>query len=176
MVSLAVRGTILVAMLAWAAAEWLRLSRPLHWREARALWTAGALLAVSHMAAALHLVYHWDHEAALAATAEQTAAVTGLAWSVGLYVNYLFIALWVWDACVWWMSPDAYRARSRRHANVLRAVFLFMFANGGIIFARGLGRSLGIVAVAAVLWAWLAHASAGREAGAARPQPPGART
>jgi len=154
---LAVRGTIALATTAWAGAEWTRLALRNRWRTARVLWTAGAVLAATHMLAAFHYVHAWDHRAALAATARQTAALTGLDWGGGLYVNYAFVGLWLWDAAEWWRNPDKYARRTRKSRELLLAVFLFMFINGGIVFAQGPARALGCAAVGAVLWAFARH-------------------
>ena len=44
----------------------------------RTLWTAGALLFVVHVAAALHFTHQWDHQAAIRSTAEQTEELLGV--------------------------------------------------------------------------------------------------
>jgi hypothetical protein len=150
----AVRGTILAATALWAAAEWIRLRHPRRWRAARLSWTVGAILSAVHLLAAMHLVHGWSHDAALRATALQTAALTGLDWGGGLYINYLFIAFWLIDAGWWWVVPDRFLSRTRIHAGVIRAVFIFMFVNGAVIFARGAGRIVGILAIGTVCWAW----------------------
>ena len=109
---IAVRGSIAAATLAWAAAEWLRWRRPTRGLTARAIWTVGAGSIIVHAVAVFHYVHHWSHDAAIAHTARQTAALTGLDWGGGLYVNYAFIALWVGDAMLWWSrSVDAMSAR-----------------------------------------------------------------
>jgi hypothetical protein len=155
---LAIRGTIVLSTMAWASAEYLNLLRPDRWRAARTLWTAGALLAAAHAIAALHIVYGWNQEAAIASTARQTAAVTGLNWGGGLYVNYAFVALWLTDAALWWRSPARYIHRTRLHRSALRAIFLFMFFNGAIVFANGAGRAVGAIAVLTVIVAWTTSA------------------
>jgi hypothetical protein len=151
---LAIRGTIILSTMAWAAAEYVSLLYPDRWRAARMLWTAGALLAGAHAVAALQIVYGWDQQAAIAATARQTAALTGLDWGGGLYVNYAFITLWLTDAALWWRSPARYVNRTRLHRSSLRAIFLFMFINGAIVFANGPGRAVGAIAVVTVIAAW----------------------
>ncbi len=150
---LAVRGSIAAATLSWAAAEWLRWRRPARMTHARIVWTAGAILLLVHALAVFHYVHHWSQDAALDHTARQTAALTGLHWGGGLFVNYAFIALWLWDAAAWWANPDAYARRSDRSRTLLLAIFLFMFVNGGIVFAHGPARLVGLIAVGAVVWA-----------------------
>jgi hypothetical protein len=149
---LGVRGSIAAAMLAWAAAEWLRWRVPSRAIAARRIWTAGAFLAVIHAVAVFHFIHGWSHEAALAHTARQTAALTGLDWSWGLYVNYAFIALWLVDAAWWWWDRQSYEQRNRHTNDALLAIFLFMFINGGVIFAPWPARGVGIAAIALVIW------------------------
>ena len=150
---LAVRGSIAAATLSWAAAEWLRWRQPARATMARTFWTAGAVLLLVHAIAVFHYVHHWSQDAALDHTARQTAALTGLHWGGGLYVNYAFIALWLSDAAAWWASPDRYARRSDRSRALLLAIFLFMFVNAGIVFARGPARIVGLIAVGVTVWA-----------------------
>jgi hypothetical protein len=164
---LAVRGSIAAATLAWATAECLRWRAPWRFAGARAAWSIGALLVVVHSVAVFHFIHQWNHDAALAHTAQQTSALTGLDWSWGLYVNYVFITLWIAD-CAWaWLDPVAYRQRSLTARDTLLAVFLFMFVNGAVIFAPWPSRALGIAAVAAVVWSrWTAQKAVARSAAA----------
>jgi hypothetical protein len=149
----AVRGSIDAAMLSWATAEWLRWRQPPHEAAGRVLWTAGALLTTVHVVAVFQYVHYWSHGAALADTARQTAQLTGMHWGGGLYVNYAFVTLWLADAAFWWLDRAAYARRSAVYRDGLLGLFVFMFVNGGIIFARGLARAIGVVAVGLVLWA-----------------------
>lgn len=153
MSELAIFGSIAGAIVAWAVGEWWR-DDPVRWREARMAWTCGASLMTVHSAAAFMLLYGGSHDAALAATARQTAALTGVASGAGLYVNYAFLALWTADAAWWWIAPAAYAARRRVIDASISGVFLFMFLNGAVIFADGWMRVLGATAVTAVLVAW----------------------
>jgi hypothetical protein len=150
---LAVRGSIAGATASWALAEWLRWRHPSRDAGARGAWTAGAALMILHALAVFHYVHHWSQDAALEHTARQTAALTGVDWSGGLYVNYAFIALWVGDALLWWRDRAAYERRSIVFRDALLAIFLFMFVNGGIVFAQGPARLWGVAAVGVVSWA-----------------------
>jgi hypothetical protein len=122
---------------------------------ARALWTAGAGQAAVHALAVFHYIHDWSQDAALAHTARETAALTGLHWGGGLYVNYAFVALWVGDAMLWWRDRTSYERRSAGSRDTVLAIFLFMFVNGGIVFAHGPARVIGLVAVGLVAWARL---------------------
>ena len=146
MIELAVFGAIAGSLMAWAAGEL---------RHSRALWTVGALLAAVHSAAAFAVFYEWSHDRAVAATAQQTAAVTGLAWGGGVFFNYAFLAIWLGDAMWWWVSPTSYETRDRAIDFIVRGFLFFMFLNGAIVFADGGMRVLGTFAVAAVSVSWL---------------------
>jgi len=152
-----VRGTIILATALWAAAEVVRLVRPHAIEPARQLWTAALILAVLHAALAFASVYGWSHHTAMLATARQTASVTGLEWGGGLFVNYLFLAAWTLDTLWWWRAPAARLARSPRLEQLRLACFVFMFINGAIVFAAGIARAAGIMAVTAVCAAWSVH-------------------
>lgn len=150
-----VRATIVGATALWAAAEVVRIARPGATEPGRLLWTAAVILAWGHAALAFGSVYGWSHQTAVLATARQTAATTGLDWGGGIYVNYLFLIVWALDALRWWTAPAARLARSPRLEQLRLAFFVFMFVNGAIVFAAGLARAAGIVAVAAVAAAWV---------------------
>ncbi len=149
-----IRVTIVLATICYASAEWLRFRRPTAWRWGRLAWTAGAVLLIVHVAAAFHFRHGWSHRRALESTAAQTAAVTGLDWGGGLFVNYAFIALWAADVLSWWRHPAAYAARGRKRRSALAAAFLFMFFNGAVLFAHGAMRWFGAACVAAAAAAW----------------------
>jgi hypothetical protein len=148
-----VRGTMIVATVAWAAGEALMNRSPRSDRWARVIWTIGIALALVHVALAFHLIHGWDHEAAVAATARQTGDLTGWSWGGGVYVNYAFLAMWLVDVGWWWIRPESHRSRSMRFERVRLAVFVFMFFNGAVVFASGAGRLVGIGSVLVVLLA-----------------------
>lgn len=146
MIELAVFGTIAGSLAAWAAAEVL---------HSRVLWTAAAGLALAHSAAAFAVFYGWSHDRAMAATAQQTVAVTGLDWGGGLFFNYAFLLVWMADVMWWWIGERSYDGRPRTIDFLIRGFLFFMFVNGAIVFADGVIRVIGIVAVAIVSVSWL---------------------
>src|SRR6185503_2577121 len=106
-----VRATMLMSTVAWAWAEVLKIRRPHQVEPARRLWTAALALALIHAGLAFDVAYQWSHQAAFLDTARRTAAVTGIVWGGGIFVNYLFLALWLADAVWWWVAPAAYLRR-----------------------------------------------------------------
>jgi hypothetical protein len=147
------RLSAVLATVGWAAAEVLMRRSPSSDRLARASSTAGLALALVHVILAFDLVYAWDHEAAVAGTAQQTAAVLGWSWRGGIFVNYVFLALWLADVCWWWVHPDSHLSRSPRIERARLSLFTFMFVNAAIVFAPAPGRLVGIAALTAVLFA-----------------------
>jgi hypothetical protein len=111
-----------------------------------------------HSAAAFVILYGGSHSTAVAATARQTAALTGVASGAGIYVNYVFIAIWIADALWWWAAADSYAARPHGVTIAVSAFALFMFINGGVIFADGLMRVIGATAVVIAAAAWIPRA------------------
>ena len=67
------------------------------------VWCAGLVACVAHILIAMAYRHGWSHEAAVLETARQTAAVYGLAWGGGVYVNYLFVGVWLAEIA-WWRS------------------------------------------------------------------------
>jgi hypothetical protein len=152
-----VRATMIAATVAWAGGEVLMRRAPALDRRARAIWTLGLALALVHVALAFQLVYAWDHEAAVLATAQQTADRFGQGWRGGIYVNYVFLAIWLADVCWWWLAPASRASRPPRLEAARFALFTFMFVNGAVVFASGIGRVIGIASVSAALLAPLAR-------------------
>ena len=148
-----VRGTMILATIAWSVGEVLTRRSPRSDRLARAIWTIGLALALIHVFLAFELVYAWDHEAAVTATAQQAADRFGWGWRGGIYINYVFLALWLGDVCWWWAAPASHASRSLRIETTRLALFTFMFFNGAVVFASAAGRLVGIASVAAVLLA-----------------------
>ncbi len=150
---LLLRATAWLSIAAWAASEWLiapgRGAKP-----ARASFTLGALALVVHTALALHLRHAWSQDDAMREIARQTAEVTGLGFSGGLFVNYAFLAFWLAEAYWWWRSPAGYLGRASGARWASRAVFLFMFVNGAIVFGHGPVRAFGTLVILAVCMCW----------------------
>jgi hypothetical protein len=145
------RLSAILATVGWAAAEVLMRRSPASDLLARASSTAGLALALVHVFLAFHFVYAWDHEAAVTATARQTAAVVGWGWRGGLFVNYVFLGLWLADVCWWWADPGSHLSRPPRLERARLSLFTFMFVNAAIVFAPAPGRLAGIAALTAVL-------------------------
>ena len=128
-----------------------RAARP---GAARALWTAGALLALVHVALAFHLHHAWSHASALSETARQTRELLGVSAGAGVYVNYLFLAVWAADALWWWASPLRYAGRPRMLDFGVRGFLVFIFVNGAIVFGTGPVRIAGVASLLVLLLAW----------------------
>lgn len=150
----AVRGTIWLAVAAWAAAEWRRTAPAASSTSGRTAWTLGAAAALVHVAFAFHVHHGWSHAAAMVDTARQTAALTGWRWGGGVYVNYVFVLVWLADAAWWWLDVASFQRRARWLDAALRAFLWFMFLNGAFVFVRGPMRWAGLAAAAAVAAAW----------------------
>jgi hypothetical protein len=120
-------------------------------------WAAGIALCATHFALAFEVRHGWSHAAAIRATAAQTAAVYGIDWGGGFWVNYVFLAVWAVDAWHW-----RARAGARRSAAVtwaLRAFYCVILLNAAVIFAAGWRRAIGAVIVGVLAIAWIADPS-----------------
>jgi hypothetical protein len=159
---LLIRWTVRLALAGYAGAVALRLLPrydPRRQAAARWLWTAGCLLYLAHVVSAFHFVHGWSHEAAYRETARRTAAQFGMTWGGGLYLNYLFTAVWVEDVLYWWRGLARYAARPRWYDGLVQGFLAFMAFNGAVVFATGLVRWVGLLVSLAlgVLWClwWL---------------------
>ena len=127
-----------------ATAAWLKRRDSL----ARAAWTLGCAFYLAHVAAAFQFVHAWSHDAAYRETARQTGEAFGMNWGGGLYFNYAFTVLWIFDAAWWWRGLSVYRARTRAITLAIHWFFAFMFFNATVVFAAGAIRWVGIAATA----------------------------
>jgi len=148
------RGTAWLSFALWALSQWIESAEPPRRERARASFAGGAVALVVHTALALHLRHAWSQEHALREIARQTAEVTGVAFGGGLLVNYAFLVFWL--AIVAWRwragSPLGGSAPATRWA--IRAVFLFMFLNAGVVFVQGPLRLLGVLLAFVVMASW----------------------
>lgn len=148
-------GTISMSVVCWAGAEALRHRR---------LWAAGALLAIVHATAAFVSFYGGSHETARVETMRQTAALTGFAFSGGIYINYLFLVVWAVDAVWWSATPQSYLRRPSALSFAIRGFIFFIIVNGAVIFADGWARVVGVASVMLVLVSWFLRRSSRRAA------------
>lgn len=143
--------TIWLSLVSFAAGE-LGKARRLWWA-----WSAsatGAILLTMHILLAMAVRHGWSHAAALDATARQTGAVVGLNWGGGVYVNYLFAAVWIVELFAWRQWPAGYDSRPGWMKWSLRAFYLVIIVSGAIIFAAGWRRLMGVAIVAALATSW----------------------
>src|SRR5262245_34878815 len=117
-------------------------------------WAAGCLVFLVHVLCAFHQVHGWSHAAAYAETARQTEELFGFSSGAGLYLNYVFTAVWAADALWWWRWPERYPRRPRWLNISVHAFLVFMAFNATVVFGTGPTRWLGIVSclILAGLW------------------------
>ena len=153
------RWTVRLAVACYFAVLCLRVSGMRHPAALGALrwtWTLGCALFLAHVALAFHVFHGWSHDHAYAETARQTEEMTGTSSGWGLYLNYLFTAVWAGDvAYAWTAGASAYVSRARWIDVSLHAFMLFMVINGAIVFETGVSRTIGIAGCAAVVVAWV---------------------
>jgi hypothetical protein len=151
----ALYGTIWAAMILFVAAETAKArphgATPGAWR----LWAAGALLCAIHIVLAMAVHHAWSHEHAVRETAARSAEVYGFGWRGGLYLNYVFLLVWIAELVWWRASPAAYLGRSGFLAWTLRAFYAVIIVNAVVIFASPPGRVVGLVLCAWLGWGWL---------------------
>jgi hypothetical protein len=133
------RATIRIALLLYTVGAILLLLRSPSDKiaeRARAAWTIGCLFFVAHVLCAFAYYHHWSHAAALAETARQTQEMTGSRSGGGLYLNYLFGAVWIVLTVGWWINPRRFLERPRWSHWLWNGFALFMIINGTIVFGR----------------------------------------
>lgn len=149
--------TVWIALALFAAGE--AGKRGLHDGRVPARWAwwafaTGAFIASVHVAIAMGVRHGWRHDSAVLATARQTAEVYGVNWGGGVYVNYAFLALWLFEAWRWRRSPTRYAHRTRSATWLVRAFYLVVIANAAVVFAGGLRRVAGGLILAWLVASW----------------------
>lgn len=128
------------AMTFWAA----RLSGALYfwglvllirkrWRVERTVTTAALAAYLLHVYCAFEFFYGWSHATALRETARQTAALFGVDWGGGLYLNYALSAVWLADSALSWLRPDGRQSRPAWAGWAVNGFLVFMFVNGSVV-------------------------------------------
>lgn len=141
-----VRASVWLALLCYPAGPLgIALSTTPGQRVMRLVWTLGAAAFLVHVISSFHLFYNWSHAVAVSETARQVAELTGRRFGAGIYLNYAFTAIWVFDAAWWWFDAAGYRQRSWIGVLLAHGFFLFMIFNGTVVFEDGAVRVMGLV-------------------------------
>lgn len=151
---LAVFVTIWVAVLLFVAGESGRAlssrgTKPPHW----AWWCffLGCLVAIVHTVLAFGIVHQWNHADAVQDTARLTREMYGVDFGPALYMNYVFLAVWLTDAIWWGAAPPGY-VRPAFATWALRGFYMLYLFNALVVFAHEWRRIFGLV-----LLSWLAR-------------------
>lgn len=147
-----VRWTVRIALALYVVALLLRSRRrPGNETTARLLYTTGCAFFLAHLIAAFHFAHDWSHADALAETALQTKELVGWNSGLGLYLNYLFAAVWLFDAAWWNLSPKSYTTRLKPIDYLVHGFLGFIAVNATVIFETGPTRWIGVAACVALL-------------------------
>lgn len=103
----------------------------------RVTWTVGGLACLAHILLAMHFQHDWRLAAAYAETARQTREIIGLDWGGGIYINFLFAAVWLADAAWWWCSPASRAARGKWLSWAIHGFLAFIIFNATVVFKTG---------------------------------------
>ena len=117
-------------------------------------YATGAILLVIHILLAMAVRHNWSNAAAVEATARHTNDMFGLAWGGGVYVNYVFAAIWIAELFVWRQWPDGYALRPGWIKWSLRLFYFVIIVSAAVIFATGWRRWVGAAIVLSLIWSW----------------------
>lgn len=120
------------------------------------LWCLGLVACGVHVVIAMAVHHQGSHWAAVRETARQTEAVYGLSWGGGIYVNYLFVGVWLAELVWWRVDPRRYLGQPSWIVWAVRAFYLVIVVNAAVIFAAPDRRFAGVVVTATLVAAWSA--------------------
>ena len=151
------RAAIHLALVEYALALWQMIGmncddwrvRTSRGQVTRWLWTWACVTFLVHVACAFHFTHRWSHAHAF----EQTRIESG--YGEGLYVNYLFVLIWMSDVAWWWFSPDRYARRPRWIDRLLHGFMLFIALNATVVFEPGAIRYAGAIGALFLATRWL---------------------
>lgn len=121
---------------------------------AKCFWLIGSLLSLLHAIVTMAFYHQFKHALAYEDTAHQTEQAIGVAVGFGIWLNYVFVAVWLLDAL--WMNgyPSNYLARHRTVDRLTYGFLAFIAFNGAIVFEAGPVRWVGIVAIIVLAAIW----------------------
>ena len=139
-------------------------------RRARLAWTIGCAALLAHFAAAFNFYHAWSQSSAYNETARQTAAVFGINWGGGLFINYTVALLWIADVAWWWLAGlSSYRRRPWSLTLIWHSFLVFIIFNATVVFKDGPTRWIGAVICLILISSWfsvitgkISHAKAQR--------------
>jgi hypothetical protein len=122
----------------------------------RLVWTIGCAALVAHFICAFNYFHAWSHQSAYIDTARQTAAVFGINWGGGLFINYAVAILWTTDVAWWWYAGmSAYRRRSWLLTLIWHSFLIFIIFNATVVFKEGLTRWIGLLVCLTLCLSWV---------------------
>ena len=122
--------------------------------KVRTVWLVGAICALLHSVGALVAFHAGSHQEAFESTAQQTEELLGIAVGFGLYVNYLFVLVWLSDALCRWLRKDFYTSLPFWYRWAVYAFLSFIAVNGTIVFKGGWIRWIGLGAIVYLVVIW----------------------
>jgi hypothetical protein len=149
-VNAALYATIWAALVLFVIGEWGKQTIERTPHAARWAWRAsllGALLCIAHIVIVMGLRHSWSHDAAVRDTARQTTEVFGVAVGAGVYVNYVFVMVWLAELGWWRRDPSGYARRGRLVVWLLRGFYFVILVNAAVIFVRPQLRLVGLALV-----------------------------
>ena len=122
---------------------------------ARNLWLLGSFFSLLHTLVAMGFYHQWSHWLAFEDTARKTQLVLGVRVGIGIYFNYAFVMIWLFDA-LWWIGrPNSYVQRPQWINWWVYGFLIFIAVNGTIVFESGTVRWISVAAlVALITLAW----------------------
>lgn len=99
----------------------------------RWLWLLSAVATCVHIIASYGLVHHWDHQAVLQQTADESFQVTGIRADWGVYVNFAFAAILL----AYSVAMLIYRRRIKILDSAVFWFTAFIIFNAGVVFKSG---------------------------------------
>jgi hypothetical protein len=133
-----VYASIWIALVFFIAGETGRTLTPTGRRPpAWAAWTflTGCVIAIVHTILAFAIAHNWSHADAVFDTARLTKEMYGVDFGQALYMNYVFLGVWLADA-VWWIASPNGHVRPAFVTWTLRGFYALYLFNAMVVFSH----------------------------------------
>ncbi len=136
-----IRNTIRLSLVYWAIAWVLLLERS---RSFRWFWTLAWAAYIVHVVMAFHYFHHWSHTSAV----NHVQATSGF--GPGIFVSYLFTALWTADVVWQWGAAESYYRGPKWLSVAWHAFMVFIIFNGAVVYESGPTRWISAIILTAL--------------------------
>ena len=120
-------------------------------------YSVSVALMFVHVLLAYAISHHWSHQAAMEHAAVETEQTLGFEFAPGLYVNFVFLAVFIVDSVWRWRVKNPHVRKPLNAARGIDSFILFIFLMATLVFEAGpirLFSAVGFIVIFARYLSW----------------------